>query len=99
MKENRFYFKQLLSGVDVGKNDISAKQMGNFIYLIGDQETKECMVVDPAYNIDDILKTVQDDDMKLVGALVTHYQRTGRFGDPWRLAWQRIGKGRHQSAQ
>ena len=73
MEENRFYFKQLLSGVDVGKNDPSARQMANFIYLIGDTETQECMVVDPAYDIDDILKTVQADDMTLVGALITHY--------------------------
>ena len=74
MKEqSRFYFKQLLSGVDVGKSDVSAQQMANFIYLIGDQETRECMVVDPAYDIEDILKIVQDDEMELVGALITHY--------------------------
>ena len=72
-EENQFYFRQLLSGVDVGKNDQSARQMANFIYLVGDAETRECMVVDPAYDIDDILSVVQEDDMKLTGALVTHY--------------------------
>jgi len=73
MKERQFYFRQLLSGVDVGKNDQSAQQMANFIYLVGDAETQECMVVDPAYNIDDILSVIEEDNMKLTGALVTHY--------------------------
>ena len=71
--QNRFYLKQLLSGVDIGKSDSSARQMANFIYLIGDLETRECVVIDPAYDIDGILKIVQDDEMKLVGALATHY--------------------------
>ena len=74
MKEdNHFYFKQLLSGIDVAKNDHSALQMANFIYLIGDQKTRQCVVVDPAYDIDDILNITQSDNMELVGALVTHY--------------------------
>ncbi|MEC8957247.1 MAG: MBL fold metallo-hydrolase, partial [Nitrospinota bacterium] len=70
---NPIYFKQLLSGIDFGVSDSSARSMGNFVYLIGDINTRECMVVDPAWDIDGILKVVEEDDMKLTGALVTHY--------------------------
>ena len=68
-----FYFKQLLTGVDVAQADPSARSMANFIYLIGDRTTRECMVVDPAWDIDGLLAIVEQDDMKLTGALVTHY--------------------------
>lgn len=47
--------------------------MANYVYLVGDNETRECMVVDPAWDIDAILDVVDQDDMKLTGALVTHY--------------------------
>src|SRR3990170_4887265 len=46
--------------------------MQNFVYLIGDPGTRQCVVVDPAWEIDAILDTVAEDGMKLVGALVTH---------------------------
>ncbi|QPJ63869.1 MAG: MBL fold metallo-hydrolase [Candidatus Nitronauta litoralis] len=47
--------------------------MANFIYLIGDRDTRECMVVDPAWDVDGLLKILEEDEMKLTGALVTHY--------------------------
>ncbi|KMP12092.1 beta-lactamase [Candidatus Nitromaritima sp. SCGC AAA799-C22] len=72
-EKNSLFFKQLLSGVDVGTADESARQMANFIYLIGDRNTRECVVVDPAWDIDGILKVVQNEDLKLTGSLVTHY--------------------------
>ena len=69
----RLYFRQLLSGRDFAKGDPVAEQMVNFVYLIGDRQTKECMVVDPAYAIVDILEIVDQDEMKLTGVLATHY--------------------------
>ena len=72
-EENPLFFKQLLSGVDVGSSDSSAQQMANFIYLIGDRNTKECVIVDPAWDIDGILKVIESEGMKLKGSLVTHY--------------------------
>jgi len=71
--ENRIYFKQLLLGTHLGQSDPSAAQMANFLYLIGDNVTRECFVVDPAWDIVGLLKIVNEDDMKLTGALVTHY--------------------------
>jgi hydroxyacylglutathione hydrolase len=67
------YLRQLLAGRDFGKTDIFASQMANFVYLIGDDVERTCMVVDPAWDIKGILDIVDDEDMKLAGALVTHY--------------------------
>src|SRR5204863_422394 len=40
--------------------------------LIGDPVARECVVVDPAWEIDTIVETVAADGMTLKGALVTH---------------------------
>ncbi len=72
-EQNPLYFKQLLSGVDVGSSDSSARQMANFIYLIGDRSSRECVIVDPAWDIDGILNVIEADEMQLKGSLVTHY--------------------------
>ena len=67
------YLRQLLAGRDFARSDVFASQMANFVYLIGDEEQKTCMVVDPAWDIRGILDAVDKDEMTLVGALVTHY--------------------------
>ncbi len=46
--------------------------MQNFVYLVGDPVARECVVVDPAWEIDAIIETAQTDDMRIVGALITH---------------------------
>lgn len=46
--------------------------MQNFVYLVGDPVARECVVVDPAWEIDRIVATAEADGMRLVGALVTH---------------------------
>jgi glyoxylase-like metal-dependent hydrolase (beta-lactamase superfamily II) len=56
------YFRQLAVG-----------PMQNFIYVIGSRRTRECMVVDPAWDTQGLVDFVQNEGMKLVGALVTHY--------------------------
>ena len=71
--ESPLFFKQLLSGVDIGKLDASAQQMANFIYIIGDKNTRECVIVDPAWDIDGILNIIEAEEMTLKGSLVTHY--------------------------
>jgi len=57
----RVYLKQIPLG-----------PMQNFVYLIGDPTARECVVVDPAWDIDAIVDVARADDMRLVGALVTH---------------------------
>ena len=46
--------------------------MQNFVYLVGDQNTREALVVDPAWEVDTILKAAEKENFKVVGALVTH---------------------------
>ncbi|GIU84596.1 MAG: MBL fold metallo-hydrolase [Acidimicrobiales bacterium] len=85
---DRLYFRQLLSGRDVAKSDPVARQMVNFIYLIGDRLTREAVVVDPAYDVRGIMETLAADDMRLVGALATHYHPDHIGGDlmGWRVS-------------
>jgi glyoxylase-like metal-dependent hydrolase (beta-lactamase superfamily II) len=47
--------------------------MVNFVYLIGDTKTRECVIIDPAYAVSDLLQIVEQDQMNLVGVLATHY--------------------------
>lgn len=70
---DRLYFRQLLSGRDFAADDPIAAQMRNFAYLIGDRETGEAVMVDPAYAAGDLLDTLETDDMTLSGVLVTHH--------------------------
>ena len=70
---DRLYFRQLLSGRDFAATDPIAAQMRNFAYLIGDRETGDAVIVDPAYAADDLLDTLESDGMHLSGVLVTHH--------------------------
>ena len=81
MADERLYFRQLLAGRDFATTDQLARQMVNFVYLIGDRETGEAVVVDPAYGIKDLLGILDEDDMTLVGALATHYHPDHVGGD------------------
>ena len=63
--------------VDVADDTIYLEQMElgpmqNFVYLIGDPVARECVVVDPAWEIDTIVETAQARGMTITGALVTH---------------------------
>ena len=70
---DRLYFRQLLAGRDFAVDDQVARQMVNFIYLVGDRETGEAIIVDPAYGIDELLGILAEDGMQCVGALATHF--------------------------
>lgn len=60
--QNPFYLRQM----EVGP-------MENFVYLIGDTITRKALVVDPAWQVDSILRQAAQDDMEIVGALVSHH--------------------------
>jgi glyoxylase-like metal-dependent hydrolase (beta-lactamase superfamily II) len=70
---DQLYFRQLLSGRDFARGDGIAAQMRNFAYLIGDRQTGDCVVVDPAYAAGDLVDTLEADGMRLSGVLVTHH--------------------------
>jgi len=78
---DRLYFRQLLSGRDFAVGDPFARQMVNFVYLIGDRATGEAVVVDPAYAVDDLLAVLERDGMRCVGALATHFHPDHVGGD------------------
>jgi glyoxylase-like metal-dependent hydrolase (beta-lactamase superfamily II) len=70
---DRLYFRQLLSGRDFARGDGIAAQMRNFAYLIGDRQTGDCVVVDPAYAAGELVDALEADGMHLSGVLVTHH--------------------------
>ena len=70
---DRLYFRQLLSGRDFGSGDMVARQMVNFVYLIGDRATGEAIIVDPAYDVAALLGFLEADGMRCTGVLATHY--------------------------
>jgi glyoxylase-like metal-dependent hydrolase (beta-lactamase superfamily II) len=61
VNQNTIYLKQMQLG-----------PMQNFIYLVGDPVTRQCVVVDPAWEIDTIVDTAGEAGMTIIGALVTH---------------------------
>ncbi|MGW4366941.1 MBL fold metallo-hydrolase [Nocardia takedensis] len=73
MSSERLYFRQLLSGRDYAVGDPIATQMRNFAYLIGDRETGECVVVDPAYAAADLVAAAESDGLRVTGVLATHH--------------------------
>lgn len=70
---DRFYFRQLLSGRDFAAGDQMAAQMVNFVYAIGDRETGEALLVDPAYDVNGLVDVLEADGMRCAGVLATHY--------------------------
>jgi glyoxylase-like metal-dependent hydrolase (beta-lactamase superfamily II) len=70
---DRLYFKQMLAGRDFAAGDMIAQQMRNFAYLIGDRQTGDTVVVDPAYAAQDLVDALESDGMHLSGVLVTHH--------------------------
>ena len=81
MSTDRLYFRQLLSGRDFAVGDPIATQMVNFVYLVGDRQSGECVVIDPAYDVASILDVARGDDMRITGALATHFHPDHVGGD------------------
>jgi glyoxylase-like metal-dependent hydrolase (beta-lactamase superfamily II) len=69
----RLYFRQVLAGRDTARNDMIARQMVNFQYLIGDRQTGDAVIVDPAYDVDGLFDILEADGMRCSGVMVTHY--------------------------
>jgi glyoxylase-like metal-dependent hydrolase (beta-lactamase superfamily II) len=81
VNDDRFYFRQLLAGRDFARDDPVARQMVNFVYLIGDRATGEAVAVDPAYAPGELIEILGRDGMTLTGVLVTHYHPDHVGGD------------------
>ncbi len=77
----RLFFRQLLAGRDIAAGDPVARQMVNFVYLIGDREKAEAVVVDPAYGIRELVELVGGEGMRITGVLATHWHPDHVGGD------------------
>ena len=47
--------------------------MQNFTYIVGSKSTREVAIVDPAWDIPELIEQINAKDYKLTAALVTHY--------------------------
>ena len=81
MTEDRLYFRQLLCGRDIARDNPLARQMVNFAYLVGDRETGEAVIVDAAYDVAGLVEAAETDGMTVVGALASHYHPDHVGGD------------------
>lgn len=79
--QESLYFRQILVGRQVAASDPMASQMRNFMYLVGDPESREAVVVDPAWDVGSLLDLAAEDGYRVVGALVTHYHPDHVGGD------------------
>ena len=52
---------------------IQVGPMANFTYIVGSRSTREVAVVDPAWEIDELLNHIAERDYTLTAALATHY--------------------------
>src|SRR5574337_101805 len=59
-------------GEGIYLRQMELRPLQNCVYLVGDPVARQCVVVDPAWEIDTIVRAATADDMTIVGALVTH---------------------------
>jgi len=55
--------------------------MQNNAFLIGSRSQRQCLAVDPAWDVDAILRAAEEDGMEVVGALATHWHPDHVGGD------------------
>ena len=78
---NNIYIRQLLAGRDFAKDHSVAYKMKNFSYFIGDFKKKVCFVIDPAWNVNELINIAKNDGIKITGILATHYHQDHIGGD------------------
>lgn len=60
--------------------------MANFVYIIGSKRTRECLVVDPAWDVPALLDFAEKEGLRVVGALATHAHPDHVGGDIFGLS-------------
>lgn len=75
------YFRQLLAGRDVAAGDPAARQMLNYVYAVGDESSREAVLVDPAWAPAELLALLEADGMHLSGVILSHYHPDHAGGD------------------
>jgi hydroxyacylglutathione hydrolase len=90
--DTRLYFRQLLAGRQVAASHPMAGRMANFMYLLGDTQTREAFVVDPAWDVRSLLDVAEADGYTVRGALVTHYHPDHVGGDLFGLSVEGLSR-------
>ena len=67
------YFRQFLSGADFAAGDPVAVQMRNHCYALGDGDSGQVLLVDPAHAPAELVELVGAEGMEVVGVLATHH--------------------------
>ena len=62
-----------MTGSDLYLKQMELGPMENFVYLVGSKDTREVFVVDPAWQVDTVLRVAKEEDLKIIGALISHY--------------------------
>jgi glyoxylase-like metal-dependent hydrolase (beta-lactamase superfamily II) len=78
---DQLFFRQLQAGEDFAVGDQFATTMLNHVYVIGDNATREVVLVDPAYDVAALLRWLTGADLRLSGVLATHYHADHVGGD------------------
>jgi hydroxyacylglutathione hydrolase len=72
-EQSDLYFRQIAVG-----------EMANLAYLVGSRSSRQALVVDPAWDVEGLIEKAREEDVEVVGALVTHYHQDhiggGLFG-------------------
>jgi len=55
--------------------------MQNFVYIVADPVTRDAAVIDPAWEIDRLIAVIEEDDLHLQAALITHFHPDHLGGD------------------
>ena len=46
--------------------------MENYIYILGDEDSRDCVVIDPAWDVDAIREAAKEEGLNIKAALITH---------------------------
>lgn len=65
--------RQLLSGEDLARGDRIALAMRNYLYVIADEGSRRCLLVDPAYAPGELVEMIGEQGLELAGVVLTHY--------------------------
>lgn len=55
--------------------------MQNFVYIVADPTTRQALLVDPAWDIDGIVRTLEQEDLRPQAVLITHFHPDHLGGD------------------
>ncbi len=66
--------------------------MANFMYLIGDPESRKALVVDPAWDVESLVAVAEEDGYGVDGALITHYHPDHVGGDLFGIHVEGVSK-------